>query len=225
MVKNWLKRPGVQVALARILVAYLKFALGTTRWTLLGLEHLALPDRRPTVLAFWHQRLTLIPALKTLARQSGVDPVVTVLTSRHRDGLLVSSVMEGFGLAVINGSTGKDGQDKGGSAALRRMLTCLSEGQVVALTPDGPRGPAGVPAPGLAQLAAMSGAPVVPCAAQLRWRINLPSWDRMVLPLPFGRGVMLCGAPIIVPRRNFLDSLPALKAAIDATTARTDAMI
>ena len=133
--------------------------------------------------------------------------------------------MEGFGLAVINGSTGKDGQDKGGSAALRRMLTCLSEGQVVALTPDGPRGPAGVPAPGLAQLAAMSGAPVVPCAAQLRWRINLPSWDRMVLPLPFGRGVMLCGAPIIVPRRNFLDSLPALKAAIDATTARTDAMI
>ena len=225
MVKNWLKRPGVQVALARILVAYLKFALGTTRWTLLGLEHLALPDRRPTVLAFWHQRLTLIPALKTLARQSGVDPVVTVLTSRHRDGMLVSSVMEGFGLAVINGSTGKDGQDKGGSAALRRMLTCLSEGQVVALTPDGPRGPAGVPAPGLAQLAAMSGAPVVPCAAQLRWRINLPSWDRMVLPLPFGRGVMLCGAPIIVPRRNFLDSLPALQAAIDATTARTDAMI
>jgi hypothetical protein len=116
-VKDLLNRPGVQVALARILVAYLKFALGTTRWTLIGLEHLALPDRRPSVLAFWHQRLALIPALKTLARRSGVDPVVTVLTSRHRDGMLVSSVMEGFSLHVVNGSTAKAGQEKGGSAA------------------------------------------------------------------------------------------------------------
>ena len=223
--KGLLNRPGVQVALARILVAYLKFALGTTRWTLIGLEHLALPDRRPSVLAFWHQRLALIPALKTLARRSGVDPVVTVLTSRHRDGMLVSSVMEGFSLHVVNGSTAKAGQEKGGSAALRRLLDCLREGQVVALTPDGPRGPAGVPAPGLAQLAALSGAPVVPCAAQVAWRISLPSWDRMVLPLPFGRGVMLCGAPIIVPRRDWLNSLPALKAAIDAITARADAMV
>lgn len=223
--KRWLRRPGVQVALARILVAYLKFALGTTRWTLIGLEHLALPDRRPSVLAFWHQRLALIPALKTLGRKNGVDAVVTVLTSRHRDGMLVSSVMEGFGLHVVNGSTAKDGQEKGGSAALRRLLDCLGKGQVVALTPDGPRGPARVPAPGLAQLAAVSGAPVVPCAAQVRWRITLPGWDRMVLPLPFGRGVMLCGAPITVPRRNFHDSLPALKAAIDAITARADAMI
>ena len=223
--KNWLKRPGVQVALARILVAYLKFALGTTRWTLIGLEHLALPDRRPSVLAFWHQRLTLIPALKSLALKRGMIPTVTVLTSRHRDGMLVSSVMEGFGLAVVNGSTAKDGQEKGGSTALRRMLACLSEGQVVALTPDGPRGPAGIPAPGLAQLAALSGAPVVPCAAQVGWRISLPGWDRMVLPLPFGRGVMLCGAPITVPRRDWLDSLPALKAAIDTATARADAMI
>jgi lysophospholipid acyltransferase (LPLAT)-like uncharacterized protein len=224
-VKDLLNRPGVQVALARILVAYLKFALGTTRWTLIGLEHLALPDRRPSVLAFWHQRLALIPALKTLARRSGVDPVVTVLTSRHRDGMLVSSVMEGFSLHVVNGSTAKAGQEKGGSAALRRLLDCLREGQVVALTPDGPRGPAGVPAPGLAQLAALSGDPVVPCAAQVAWRISLPSWDRMVLPLPFGRGVMLCGAPIIVPRRDWLNSLPALKAAIDAITARADAMV
>ena len=225
MVKRWLRRPGVQVAMARILVAYLRFALGTTRWTLVGLEHLALAERRPSVLAFWHQRLALFPAMKSLALQHSEIPKVTALTSRHRDGMLVSSVMAGFGLAVVNGSTARAGQEKGGSAALRSLLGCLAKGEVVALTPDGPRGPARVPAPGLAQLAALSGAPVVPCAAQVRWRINLPGWDRMVLPLPFGRGVMLCGAPITVPRHNFLDSLPALKAAIDAITARADAMI
>ena len=223
--KKWLKRPGVQVALARILVGYLKFALGTTRWTLIGLDHAAEPPGRPTIVAFWHQRLALIPALLMLARRRGIERQITVLTSRHRDGMLVSAVMEGFGLSVVNGSTAKGGQDKGGSAALRRLLACLDDGQVVALTPDGPRGPAAVPAPGLAQLAALSGAPIVPCAAQVRWRIRLPGWDRTILPLPFGRGVMLCGAAITVPRDNFLDSLPALKAAIDAVTARADGMI
>lgn len=223
--KRWLQRPGVQAMLARVLVAYLRFALGTTRWTLVGLEHLALPDHRPSVLAFWHQRLALIPALKSLSRRSGVDPAVTVLTSRHRDGRFIGAVMQGFDLAVVNGSTARDGQDKGGTAALRQLLTRLAAGDVVALTPDGPRGPAGQPAPGLAQLAALSGAPVVPCAAQLRWRISLPSWDRMVFPLPFGRGVMLCGAPIRVPRTGWIDSLPMLKAAIDATTARADGML
>lgn len=211
--------------LARALVAYLRFALGTTRWTMVGLEHLALPDHRPSVLAFWHQRLALIPALKRLSRRSGVDPAVTVLTSRHRDGRFIGAVMQGFDLAVVNGSTARDGQDKGGTAALRQLLARLAAGDVVALTPDGPRGPAGQPAPGLAQLAALSGAPVVPCAAQLRWRITLPSWDRMVLPLPFGRGVMLCGAPISVPRAGWVECLPMLKAAIDATTARADGML
>lgn len=225
MVKRWLKRPGVQKALARILVAYLKFALGTTRWTLIGLDHAVHPPGRPTIVAFWHQRLALIPALLMLARQKGIQRRVTALTSRHRDGMLVSAVMEGFGLAVVNGSTARGGQEKGGSAALRRLLACLDAGQVVALTPDGPRGPAGEPAPGLAQLAALSGAPIIPCAAQVAWRINLPGWDRTVLPLPFGRGVMLCGAPISVPRRDWLDSLPGLKAAIDAITARADGMV
>jgi len=224
-VKTWLKKPAVQAALARILVAYLKFALGTTRWTFTGLEHFALQDRRPSVLAFWHQRLPLIPALKSLAQKRGPIPRITALISRHRDGRLASAVMERLGVAVVNGSTARDGQDKGGSAALRRLLACLANGEVVALTPDGPRGPACVPAPGLAQLAALSGAPIVPCAAQVSWRITLPSWDRMALPLPFGRGVMLCGAPISVPRQDWLASLPDLKAAIDAITAQADAMV
>lgn len=211
--------------LARALALYLRFAFATTRWTLIGLEHLALPDRRPSVLAFWHQRLALIPALRTLVRQQGFNPAVSALTSRHRDGRFIGTVMERFGVNLVHGSTTRDGQDKGGTAALRQLLARLAAGDLVTLTPDGPRGPAGQPAPGLAQLAALSGAPVVPCAAQLRWHISLPSWDRMVFPLPFGRGVVLCGTPITVPRTGWIDTLPMLKAAIDDATARADAML
>ncbi len=223
--KRLLQQPAVQAMLARSLVLYLRFALGTTRWTLEGWEHLDLANRRPTVLAFWHQRLALIPMLKPLVRRRGLERAVTVLASRHRDGRFIGAVMHGFGFNVVHGSTARDGQEKGGSAALRSLLRCLADGQVVALTPDGPRGPAGQPAPGMAQLAALAGAPVVPCAAQVQWRIALPSWDRMVFPLPFGRGAMVCGAPIAVPRAGWIDSLPGLKAAIDATTARADGLL
>ena len=70
------------------------------------------------------------------------------------------------------------------------------------ITPDGPRGPPRVAAPGVAQLAAMAGVRVLPCAAQTSRRRVLGTWDRMVLPLPWGRGVIVCAPPIMVPRNQ-----------------------
>ena len=40
----------------------------------------------------------------------------------------------------------------------------------------------------MAQLAAASGAQVLPCAARVSRGVQLRSWDRMIVPLPFGRG-------------------------------------
>ena len=69
MVKSLLRRPGVQALLARLIAAYLGFALGTTRWRLEGAEHLApvLASGR-AVAAFWHKFLPLMPALFRRAR-------------------------------------------------------------------------------------------------------------------------------------------------------------
>ena len=97
----------------------------------------------------------------------------------------------------------------------------LEAGDHVVITPDGPRGPRRVAAPGVAQLAALSGMPVLPCAAQTSRRWTLRSWDRMVLPLPFGRGVIVCGAPIAgaratAPRRRCRAIAAAITAATDA---------
>ena len=65
---------------------------------------------------------------------------------------------------------------------------------------------------------------MVPCAAQLAWRISLPSWDRMVLPLPFGRGAIVCGAPIAVPRMGWAATLPGIAQALDTAADRADAL-
>jgi lysophospholipid acyltransferase (LPLAT)-like uncharacterized protein len=44
----------------------------------------------------------------------------------------------------------------------------------------------------------------------------------MQLPLPFGRGVLVCGPPIAVARDGWQESLPVIAAALDAARARAE---
>jgi hypothetical protein len=74
----------------------------------------------------------------------------------------------------------------------------------------------------VAQLAGLSGAPVVPVGAMLRPSRRLGTWDRLIFPFPFGRGVLVLGAPISVPREGWDASLPAIEAAITAAQLRAE---
>jgi lysophospholipid acyltransferase (LPLAT)-like uncharacterized protein len=143
-----------------------------------------------------------------------------VLVSRHRDGRFIGAVVRRFRLEMVHAST-----RRGGATGLRVLLRVLRGGDMVVITPDGPRGPARRAAPGVAQLAAVSGLPVLPCAARtLNGRVLRRSWDRMRLPLPFGRGVFVLGAPVAVAREAALDAaLPAIEAALTAACDAADA--
>lgn len=227
--KRVLRHPRTLALGARALGAYLRFALRTTRWTLLGGDQLGrYLHATPAIFAFWHERLPLMPALWTLAldarrRDSAPRGRMHVLVSRHHDGRLIGDMMRGFGLDLVHGSTAKRGEQKGGAAGLRALLDVLGGGDQVVITPDGPRGPARHAAQGVAQLAALAAVPILPCAAQCSRRRLLPTWDRMVLPLPFGRGVLVCGAPIEVPRAGWSEALPRIEAALTEAAARADA--
>lgn len=102
------------------------------------------------------------------------------------------------------------------------MVELLIAGEHVAITPDGPRGPRRVAAPGVARLAALSGALVLPFAAQTSRRRVLRTWDRMVLPLPFGRGAVVCLPAITVPQEGWEASVPVITEALNAAAARAD---
>ena len=43
------------------------------------------------------------------------------------------------------------------------------------------------------------GRPIVPACYATHWRMDLPSWDRATVPLPFSRGAAVFGHPIYVP--------------------------
>jgi lysophospholipid acyltransferase (LPLAT)-like uncharacterized protein len=220
--KSLLRTPTAQAMLAALLGFYLSFALRTTRWTLEGQEHFRpFGAGAPAVFAFWHEFLPLMPGLSLIARKLPFyrpTPIHT-LVSHHRDGRFIGTVMRRFGILPILGSS-----SRGGAAGLRNLLVVLRQGDLIGITPDGPRGPRRQAALGVAQLAALSGVPVVPLAARTSRRIQLNSWDRMPVPLPFGRGIVVCGPAISVPRHGWKDAVPMIQAALDQAANRAEVL-
>ena len=228
--KQILRSPALQATTARLVGLYLHLALRTTRWRILGAEHLTdAIGGRPVIAAFWHERLAMLPALWFHMRRRGARGTPRVLVSKHRDGRFIGIAVRRFGVRVVHGSSSKTGSardvgEKGGAAGIRALLSVIEAGEHVLITPDGPRGPRRRAAPGVAQLAGLSGAPVLPVGGQTRRHRILPTWDRMLVPLPFGRGVIVCGAPIAVPREGWEAALPAIEAALNAAADQADAL-
>jgi hypothetical protein len=44
----------------------------------------------------------------------------------------------------------------------------------------------------------------------------------MVVPFPFGRGAIVCGPAILVPRQGWAEFVPMIAAAIDAVSRQSD---
>jgi len=222
MAKRLIRLPVVQGALARLVALYLRLVWATTRWTLVGEEHARPFADRPMILAFWHERLPLAALGWRLLAQRVPQREgrrAQVLISRHRDGRLIATAVRPFGIDVVHASS-----SRGGAAGLRGLARILAGGGVAVITPDGPRGPARIAAPGVAQLAALAGVPVLPCGvASSRMRLA-GSWDRMRFPLPFARGVAVMGAPVTVPRDGAEAALPAIAAALTEACDRADAL-
>jgi len=223
VLKRLAKARFTQGFLASLAGLYLRFALGTTRWRLHGGEHIAphIGDE-PVIVAFWHERQAMMPMLWvfTLRFDHGRPRErqrAHVLVSRHRDGRLIGAVVRWFRLDAVYGSS-----SRGGPASLRALAALLAAGDYVAITPDGPRGPRREAAPGVAQLAALSGIRVLPCAAQSSRRAVLRTWDRFVVPLPFARGAVVCEPTITVGPDGWQEALPRIAAAMTMAADAAD---
>ena len=66
---------------------------------------------------------------------------------------------------------------------------------------DGPMGPALIAKPGAVVIAGLAGVTVSPVAYAVTHKIRLGTWDRFVVPMPWGRGVLAVGEGFVPPRR------------------------
>lgn len=138
---------------------------------------------QPFIFALWHGQL--LPLLWH-HRSEGV----LVLISEHRDGELVARAALSLGYGLIRGSS-----THGAERALISLVRELESGHEVAITPDGPRGPAKTFAPGALVAAQRSGSFILPVAASADRAWRLRSWDRFMIPKPFARVTVAYGVP------------------------------
>ncbi len=174
--------------LKKLAKAMLHAIVFSSRVKISGQENIAALHREnvPLIYIFWHRHiLCVIHQFK----DSGARPLVSLSS----DGELVAAVAEEFGMNPIRGSS-----SKGGARAFLHMVRCVqNEKAAVLITADGPKGPARKVKEGTVRLAVKTGAFVIPISwSGTRVKVLQKSWDRFMIPLPFGRIHFAFGQPL-----------------------------
>ena len=168
----------------------------------------------PLIFTLWHGHLLPLAYRYRWTK-------ATALISEHRDGEYISRIVEGLGLGTARGSS-----TRGGSRGLRTLVQAARAGSDLAVTPDGPRGPARVVKEGVVTLAQLSGAALVPIAAACSRCWAVSSWDTFLVPKPFSRIHVALGEPILVGRHDDAGAaLEGVQSALDEATRAAEAAL
>jgi lysophospholipid acyltransferase (LPLAT)-like uncharacterized protein len=143
-------------------------------------------ESKPQVLCFWHNRIPIATYFWRYRK-------IIVMSSQSFDSEYIARFIQRFGYGAAKGSS-----TRGGKAALIQMIRAVREGKSAAFTVDGPRGPVYEAKPGAILLAAKSNALIVPFSISLNRYWQLRSWDKIQIPKPFARVVVVIGKPISV---------------------------
>ena len=146
-----------------------------------------LPMARPLLWAFWHNRLLVVPLLFERYFPSRLG---AALTSESKDGEILSAVLNCFGVGAVRGSS-----SRGGARALIEMRRRVETGWMMAITPDGPRGPRYYLNPGLVKLAQVTDGVIMPVRIEYSRYWELKGWDRFRIPKPFSKVTVVFDVP------------------------------
>ncbi|MEZ5958198.1 MAG: lysophospholipid acyltransferase family protein [Hyphomonadaceae bacterium] len=221
--KSLLGNPVFQFIVGRLIGGYMLFVGVTTRWERVNEEAVRpfwKPDGGKVIGCIWHGRFSLIHKMWSFKR--GV-PKAKMLISQSREGGIVAHTSRTVGAEVIRGSEAKKGstKPKRGIEAMRDMARHIEAGGVMAMTPDGPRGPRMRVKRGPVVLAKIAGAPLLAVTWATSNRVVFDSWDQFVLPLPFGRGALIWGDPIAPPSPDATDAeVETVRRALEAEMNR-----
>ena len=132
----------------------------------------------PFIMACWHGELLMIPYAYTRYKK---NPHVKLLISEHFDGNLIAKTLNHFGFETIRGSS-----TRGGAKALIQSIKELKNGYDLGITPDGPKGPRHEISDGIIVMAQKAKVKItlVEIKPTSYWQLN--SWDKFVIPKPFG---------------------------------------
>ena len=154
--------------------------------------------REKIIFAIWHNRLALSLMLyRNFVWARARERRMAAMVSASKDGGLLARILEHFHVEPVRGSSSRRGPQ-----ALRELITWGERGYDLAITPDGPRGPRYRVQEGAISAAQVTGLALVPVSYRLNWKIQLKSWDRFQVPLPFARCEITVGRVMRLSRET-----------------------
>lgn len=142
-------------------------------------HHPKLKDDEAYVFVMWHGDLLSQPFNYRALRGKRV---VKGMISLNKDGEILSRVFSLLGIEALRGSS-----SKGAAKVLISTIKEIKSGTDIAITPDGPRGPRFSVANGVVAIAQKSGSNIVVLNSKPSKYWQFKSWDKFVLPKPFGK--------------------------------------
>tara|TARA_B100000959_G_C14731453_1_gene521163 strand:+ start:122 stop:775 length:654 start_codon:yes stop_codon:yes gene_type:complete len=142
-------------------------------------------SNEPIMLCVWHGRL-IYPSWYIRFHTK-----LHIVSSRHPDSEILGRVLKNWGYDLIKGST-----NKGGISVIKKMSNVFDDGGMIAVTNDGPKGPAQMAKSGSIGLAIKKNVNIITVtgSASRFWELN--SWDKTLIPKPFGKIQLIVSKPL-----------------------------
>ena len=146
---------------------------------------------RPIMVCVWHGRL-IFPSWYLRLKTTNVHAIA----SRHTDAEIMARILRRWGYGLIRGST-----RKGGKAVVQKMADVFKNAGIIAVTNDGPKGPPRIAKAGSTGLALKYNVQIVTITGSATKFWQMKSWDRSMLPKPFGTIHIIVSPPLDISEK------------------------
>lgn len=182
---------------------YVRLVGATSRFDVRGIAEFErlIDEHNGGIFVCWHGRALMLPYFWRHPR------LMKALVSPHADGRIIAKLLRMFKILSVDGSS-----DRNALVAALEINKELGLGTVMALIPDGPKGPSMRLNKSVIYFAQKSGKPVMGFTYSAKGaKVMRKSWDDMLLPPPFSQGVVWGTKPLFVPPQATDDELEALR--------------
>ena len=207
--RKLLKSKIASAIMGYIVYLYTKLVGLTTIWKKDSLQEFykVWEKEKSIIIIIWHGRATMIPYFWNKKRP------LNALVSMHNDGMLMARLLKHYGLGIIGGST----TSNAAKAAVGLMKKIKHDNETIAIIPDGPIGPSMSMNMSPLYFAQKSGKPIIGITySTKRAKIFHKSWDEMMFPYPFNRGVINFTQPFYIKEDLTAEELEAERQKIEA---------
>jgi lysophospholipid acyltransferase (LPLAT)-like uncharacterized protein len=145
-------------------------------------------ENKNYIVAFWHGTMLYPWYLHG-------SPSFAALTSKSKDGDLLAKLLRHWDYEVIRGSS-----SSGGDIALGIIVEYAKNNYSIAITPDGPRGPAYKLKAGAVVAAKKTGIPIVLAGVGYKKKKILKNWDKFEIPHFFSNANVVYSDPVSIDK-------------------------